>query len=674
MAKYDEAQKLLRQLNPIIDRRIENNPNVKSAIKAKKATVESVDAAAKTVTVRFPFDTSTVTLPYNPQMEGYLTSGTIKGKAVSVWYYQSLSNGIVMQDDVWKAASSGGAGGSVTGVKGNNETAYRTGNVNLTSSDIGAQPALTQEQLNAVNSGITAQKIAQMDTATNTAQSTANSAQTTANTAQSTADSKYTKPSSGIPESDLSDAVKTKLNKEGGVSSVNGQTGAVNLTAADVGAFSPTNLPDAVKDAGDGRKLTFAYSKDGLTTASWLAAWNGNELRAISPDVTRSVINAVDKAGDTMTGNLTFQGSGVGIRFNNGSNREDYAIRFFTGASAGYGDLIQIGDGGTTIVGAGESADTTRGRLSTYDTESLYLTADDNIYFISGADSVSNFNTPPASITPVGIFEKGQRVYSPNNRPDSIVGNYTYNGGQQPPSYVGTYSLKCNMMNGFTGLTMPSGYSGYMDVLLMNAYSWSDVPYATAFGIQKTNGAPRAYVAAGQNGNSWGGVAELYSTAHKPTASDVGALPLSGGTLTGKLHFKDGNAVADEGAIPYFLGMKAFASAGTVVYRSATQILDDLGGLKKSGGTMTGSLICKCDNDFISHTNEFNFGNPNGALYYQYRNATVTEHRFCNGNGSGGLARVVASEFSENGERLATQTWVSQQIAASITTALNTPV
>lgn len=101
MGNYNEAQQLLQQLKPIINQCIENHPSVKSAIKAKKATVDSVNTTAKTVIVRFPFDSTLVTLPYNPQMESYLTTGTVKGKAVSVWFYQSLSNGIVMQDGSW---------------------------------------------------------------------------------------------------------------------------------------------------------------------------------------------------------------------------------------------------------------------------------------------------------------------------------------------------------------------------------------------------------------------------------------------------------------------------------------------------------------------------------------------------------------------------------------------
>ena len=114
---------------------------------------------------------------------------------------------------------------------------------------------------------------------------------------------------------------------------------------------------------------------------------------------------------------------------------------------------------------------------------------------------------------------------------DYIHGTYTRDGGQQPPSYIGTHALKCNMMNGFVG----SGYSipGYMDTLLMNAYSWSDVPYATALGILKTNSTtPRAWIACGPNGDSWTGVAELLTDKNYTNYT----LPLTGGQLYGTLY------------------------------------------------------------------------------------------------------------------------------------------
>lgn len=54
--------------------------------------------------------------------------------------------------------------------------------------------SLTQAQVDAINSGITAQKISEMETATA---------------------AKYTKPTNGIPESDMSPAVQKKLNESG---------------------------------------------------------------------------------------------------------------------------------------------------------------------------------------------------------------------------------------------------------------------------------------------------------------------------------------------------------------------------------------------------------------------------------------------------------------------------
>lgn len=74
--------------------------------------------------------------------------------------------------------------------------------------------------------------------------------------------------------------------------------------------------------------------------------------------------------------------------------------------------------------------------------------------------------------------------------------------------------------------------------------------------------------------------------------------------------------------------------------------------VQKSGDTITGPLICKENNDFITRNNEFNFGDPNGTQYFQYRNANVTSYRFCNGDGAGGLANVVGKELYEDTERV----------------------
>lgn len=57
-----------------------------------------------------------------------------------------------------------------------------------------------------------------------------------------------------------------------------------------------------VKDSGDSADTTFAYSKAGVTSPSWLAAWDGYELRKISPANVLSTIGALPLAGGTLTG------------------------------------------------------------------------------------------------------------------------------------------------------------------------------------------------------------------------------------------------------------------------------------------------------------------------------------------------------------------------------------
>lgn len=104
MASYNEAQQLLQQLKPIINQCIENHPSVKSAIKAQKAVVmQSPNTAQHTVKIKFPvelFDKETEALifPYNPKIP---IADLAVNKVVYVFYYQSLSNGVVMQNEKW---------------------------------------------------------------------------------------------------------------------------------------------------------------------------------------------------------------------------------------------------------------------------------------------------------------------------------------------------------------------------------------------------------------------------------------------------------------------------------------------------------------------------------------------------------------------------------------------
>lgn len=45
---------------------------------------------------------------------------------------------------------------------------------------------------------------------------------------------------------------------------------------------SASHSHNSIKDAGDGRNITFNYSANGATDASWYAVWNGSELKSMS--------------------------------------------------------------------------------------------------------------------------------------------------------------------------------------------------------------------------------------------------------------------------------------------------------------------------------------------------------------------------------------------------------
>ena len=67
--------------------------------------------------------------------------------------------------------------------------------------------------------------------------------------------------------------------------------GATEVPKA-IGASPSNHTHNTIKDYGDGRTLTFAYSKEGVTSAQWFGAWVGNELRSISGASLRTNIDA----------------------------------------------------------------------------------------------------------------------------------------------------------------------------------------------------------------------------------------------------------------------------------------------------------------------------------------------------------------------------------------------
>lgn len=164
----------------------------------------------------------------------------------------------------WADASGGGTVDSVNG---------KIGVVVLDADDVGALPdTTTASDLGAYvkpSSGIPKTDLAsavqsslnKADTALQTAPVTSVNTKTGAVSLTASDLGAYTKPSTGIPKSDLASSVQTSLGKadtalqSAPVTSVNSKTGAVVLTASDVGALPdsttiPTKTSDLTNDSG----------------------------------------------------------------------------------------------------------------------------------------------------------------------------------------------------------------------------------------------------------------------------------------------------------------------------------------------------------------------------------------------------------------------------------------
>ena len=153
-----------------------------------------------------------------------------------------------------KLNATGGGTSAVSSVNG------KTGAVVLAQGDISG---LTAAIADAKKAGTDAQ------TDATAADTKATNAATLANTAKTTADGKYSKPTTGIPEADLAQAVKDKINAGGGtsaVSSVNGKTGAVVLAQGDISGLTAA-IADAKKAGTDAN--TAADAAQATATAKY---------------------------------------------------------------------------------------------------------------------------------------------------------------------------------------------------------------------------------------------------------------------------------------------------------------------------------------------------------------------------------------------------------------------
>lgn len=190
-----------------------------------------------------------------------------------------------------------------------------------------------------------------------------------------------------------------------------------------------------------------------------------------------------------------------------------------------------------------------------------------------------------------------------------IVGKYTGSGGVIAPGSIGTNKLQCNMMY----VNAESSGGGYCDWILMNAYSWSDVPYATAIGVVKA-ATPSAYIMSGPNSTD-------KSTWVRKKLATTDEIPTRTSDLTNNSGFLTSSSLSGY-ATQSWVNNKNYA-------------------VQASG------------NNLIVNSNEFNFANTNTTgIYINYRSGVsgnttnpITEYKFCNGQGSNSGVKITAETF-----------------------------
>ena len=190
-----------------------------------------------------------------------------------------------------------------------------------------------------------------------------------------------------------------------------------------------------------------------------------------------------------------------------------------------------------------------------------------------------------------------------------IVGRYTGSGGVIAPGSIGTNKLQCNMM--YTNAESSGG--GYCDWILMNAYSWSDVPYATAIGVQKS-ATPSAYIMSG------------------PNSTDKSTWVRKKLATTDEIPTRTSDLINNSGFI---------TSSSLSGYATQSWVTNQNYAVQASG------------NNLIVNGNEFNFANSNTTtVYINYRSGVggntsspISSYKFYNGQGLPAGVRVIAETF-----------------------------
>ncbi|WP_270820506.1 tail fiber protein [Aeromonas sp. Y311-2] len=135
--------------------------------------------------------------------------------------------------------------------------------------------------------------------------------------------------------------------------------------------------------------------------------------------------------------------------------------------------------------------------------------------------------TTPRQINGTNFDGTGDITFS------QLAGNSYVSGGLEKPNYFGAGKLRYQMLGAGTG-GAAAGLGAYCDALWISSYTGNDVKRSNLLLMSKDS-ARIGFRQASYDATDWGPLYQIYHTGYKPTATDIGALPSSGGDMTGNI-------------------------------------------------------------------------------------------------------------------------------------------
>lgn len=390
----------------------------------------------------------------------------------------------------------------------------------------------------------------------------------------------------------------------GTVTSVNGKTGVVQLSASDVGALpASTQIPSIAGLATEtyvNNKVTAMVDSapETLNTLNELAAALGDDPN-FATTVATEIGGKVSKSGDTMTGQLTASGLSIKsdgwamLRFYNAegvetggfySNQDARQLNFFSKDKSGYNDYFKL------PYPSGLTAD------GYYD----ILTSKNPVTIAQGGTGATNRKDAWNAICSLG----DQPITSPEN---DTTSNWAALGNGK------AWYFTDGMLN-----NQPSGYG-----ILLNYVNGSDV-----FQIWNCQNAGPTYLRCG-NAGGWAGTGwrKVFDSANYPNGIKYGNVGLDVSIASTPIITARNNDIAnwalerhdanDELTVHFYNNNGTWTSLGRVLATNnfTTYVTPAaIGALPISGGTLTGSLTMGDGTLFT--TGHMHIGSNTGPYLY----------------------------------------------------------